>query len=316
MLHDTRALQLVLHEQFDLQLYKRFLRRAKSEDLKAILSTMIAEEERHIAIWKKYIPHVKIPAQGITARVKTAILTACVYIFGDTGIRLIVEAIEVHGIREYLLLAHSVAGTALEEPLNAILRDELEHEAQIVGDAYSSKITGERVRSFILGFNDGLVEMLGAVVGFYATISNPSVMMLAGLSVISAGSFSMAAGAYAADRAERELDTIKEAKDRFLTTGHPTVDLNGATGAVTNALIVGCAFIVGGFLPLMPVFFGSPSFVLSVVTAAVGVTIISVVLAFLKGISIRKRVALNLGLIAAAVLFASAVGSIVEWFMR
>src|SRR3990167_7025947 len=52
MLHDTRALQLVQHEQFDLHLYQRFVRRVKSDELKAILTTMIAEEERHIAIWK------------------------------------------------------------------------------------------------------------------------------------------------------------------------------------------------------------------------------------------------------------------------
>ena len=249
------------------------------------------------------------------ARLKMSVLAACGYIFGDAGIRIIIEAIEVHGIREYLILAHSVAGTALKEPLDEILRDELEHEAQIVGDAYASEITGERVRNFILGFNDGLVEMLGAVVGFYATISNPSTMILAGLSVISAGSFSMAAGAYASGRAEHELNKIREAKDRFLATGHPTIDLNGTTGMLGNSVIVGCAFVIGGLIPLMPVFFGSVSFFMSVGAAVIGVVIISVVLAFLTGISIRSRIALNLGLVMAAVIFAAAVGSMVEWLI-
>src|SRR3990167_2863903 len=216
MLHDTRALQLVQHEQFDLHLYQRFVRRVKSDELKAILTTMIAEEERHIAIWKRYVPHTHIPHRGVFARFKMAVLLFCGYIFGDTGIRIIIEAID------------------------EILHDEREHEAQIVGDAYTSEITSERIRSFLLGFNDGLVEMLGAVVGFYATISNPALMVFAGISVISAGSFSMAAGAYAAGRAEYELDKIREAKKRFLATGHPTVDLNGSSGMVGNSIIVGC----------------------------------------------------------------------------
>src|SRR3989338_2464862 len=320
MLHDTRALQLVQHEQFDLHLYQRFVRRVKSDELKAILTTMIAEEERHIAIWKRYVPHTHIPHRGVFARFKMAVLLFCGYIFGDTGIRIIIEAIEVHGIREYLLLAHEVSGTPLEEPLDEILHDELEHEAQIVGDAYTSEITSERIRSFLLGFNDGLVEMLGAVVGFYATISNPALMVFAGISVISAGSFSMAAGAYAAGRAEYELDKIREAKKRFLATGHPTVDLNGSSGMVGNSIIVGCSFIIGGVFPPPPPFFFRHNlflffFFASVFAAALGVIVVSVVLAFLTGISIRKRIALNLGLITAAVLFAAAIGSVIEWLI-
>ena len=84
---------------------------------------------------------------------------------------------------------------------------------------------------------------------------------------------------------------------------------------VGNSIIVGCSFIIGGFIPLSPVFLGSTSFFASVFAAALGVVVVSVVLAFLTGISIRKRIALNLGLITAAVLFAAAIGSVIEWLI-
>ena len=71
-----------------------------------------------------------------------ALLSLCGRLGGDRAIRVIIESIEVHGIRSYLLLAHDVHGTALEAPLNQILRDELEHEAAIVGGSYVEEVTG------------------------------------------------------------------------------------------------------------------------------------------------------------------------------
>ena len=65
-------------------------------------------------------------------------------------------------------------------------------------------------------------------------------IMLAGLSVISAGAFSMAAGAYSATCAEYELDTIREAKRQFLSTGEATVNIRTPRSTLGTAVIVGC----------------------------------------------------------------------------
>lgn len=312
VVEDKRVVQFILDEQAGLRLYRRFLRYAKDADLKRILTEMIGEEERHIAIWQAHL-RGRMPRWGGMLHMRHALLSLCGRLGGDRAIRVIIESIEVHGIRSYLLLAHDVHGTVLEAPLNQILRDELEHEAAIVGGSYVEEVTGERVRSFLLGFNDGLVEMLGAVVGFYATLSSPPMIMLAGLSVISAGAFSMAAGAYSATCAEYELDTIREAKRQFLSTGEATVNIRAPRSTLGAAIIVGVSYILGGLMPLLPVFFGVENFVYAVVSSVGAIIVVSVVLAFVSGISMQRRILLNIALVTAAVLVAMGIGKIVSF---
>ena len=68
-----------------------------------------------------------------------------------------------------------------------------------------------------MGLNDGLVEILGAVSGFFAAFSNPVSVLIAGLTVAVAGSFSMAAGVYVATGSRNEVAGIEEKKREFLT---------------------------------------------------------------------------------------------------
>lgn len=309
MVPRAHIVQLILHEHFDLKLYRSFLRLAKHEDLKKILTIMISEEERHGEIWKSFIKG-HVPKFGIFLRTKYRILTLCAHLFGDVAIRIIVESIEVRGIYIYLILASNVRGTELEKPLDAILRDEIEHESMIVGGSYVEKITGERVRNFLIGFNDGLVEILGAVVGFYATLTNPSLIILAGLSVITAGAFSMAAGIYSASRAEHELHRIREAKRHFFNTGQATVSFGLGGGSLGAAVIVGVAYILGGLTPLLPVFFNATGLVYSIIVSIIVIAVVSVIVAFVSGISVKRRVFLSIGLMAVAVVFAGVVGAL------
>lgn len=311
---ESQALKLMLHEQFDLKLYQAFYKKAKDSALRDILLTMIQEEAEHVAIWKKYIGDERAKF-SIATHFKYGLLILSSSIFGDKAIRLIVESIEVHGIRAYLRVAEEVQGTKFQAPLEQVLRDEFEHEASIIGSSDAEKRTGDTVRNFLLGFNDGLVELLGVVIGFYATLSSPKLIIVAGISVISAGSFSMAAGAFNATYAEADIDTLEDNKERFKQGKKVHLSVRAGTAPISAALTVGSAFVIGGLTILAPVFFGVTHVLYSILAAGVAIVLVAGVLAFVSGMHIRQQILLNFGVVVAAALFAMIVGTAIEFVL-
>ena len=77
-----------------------------------------------------------------------------------------------------------------------------------------------RIRNIFLDFNDGLVEILGAVSGFFGAFGSATMVLIAGSTTAVAGSLSMAAGVYVASSSEREINATEEDKKRFLETPH------------------------------------------------------------------------------------------------
>jgi VIT1/CCC1 family predicted Fe2+/Mn2+ transporter len=81
---------------------------------------------------------------------------------------------------------------------------------------------GARFKEFILGGQDGLVNVLGVILGIAAATSNSRLVIVAGMAAAFAESFSMAAVAFTSARAEqdyyqsernreiREIDTVPE----------------------------------------------------------------------------------------------------------
>ncbi len=87
------------------------------------------------------------------------------------------------------------------EPL---LHEEEEHEQELL-DLIEENIL-EYVGSIVLGLNDALVELLGALAGMTLAIGNPEVVAVAGLLTGIAASLSMAAAEYLSTRTERETN--------------------------------------------------------------------------------------------------------------
>src|SRR5438093_13387419 len=117
---------------------------------------------------------------------------------------LVLEAIEVYGVRKYLRVWSAYGHGPLGAAVRNILEDEFKHEdAVVTGDA-ERKLNPARVRDIFLGLNDGLVEILGAVSGFFAAFGNSLAVLAAGLTVAVAGALSMAAGAWVATSSEAE----------------------------------------------------------------------------------------------------------------
>ncbi|MDD1659876.1 MAG: VIT1/CCC1 transporter family protein [Methanomicrobiales archaeon] len=86
--------------------------------------------------------------------------------------------------------------------LERILQDEKEHERELIG-----LINEERLRytgSVVLGLNDALVELTGALAGFTFALQNPQIIAVAGLITGIAAAFSMAAAEYLSTKSEAD----------------------------------------------------------------------------------------------------------------
>jgi VIT1/CCC1 family predicted Fe2+/Mn2+ transporter len=192
-------------------------------------------------------------------------------------------------------------GAAVRE----ILDDEFRHEDLVVTGDAEHRVSPERVRNVFLGLNDGLVEILGAVSGFFAALGGSRAVLAGGVTVAVAGAFSMAAGAYAAASSEAEVRETEEERRRFLGEAR-----NGeaAERPLVSALIVGAGYVAGALVPLLPVLFGARGVLPTLVAAGATIVLVSAIVAFLSGMDQRRRIFINLAVTGIAVVVTYSIG--------
>ena len=306
---DTRlGRQLVLDELFDLSLY-RALHRIAPAPQRAILDQLIPIETRHHAFWQEFFK-LDLPRLDWGRRLKLWLMVGVARLFGAPAIHLILEAIEVFGVRKYLTVwrryEHGPLGSAVRE----VLEDEFKHEDTVVMAEGERQISPQRVRDIFLGLNDGLVEILGAVSGFFGAFANATTVLVAGVMVGVAGALSMGAGAYLAGSSEAEVRGTDARRRRFL--GEPEPPTDPSDTPIRSGMRVGLSYVVGAVVPVLPVAFGARTLLPSLIVAGGVIVLVSTVLAFLSGMVVRRRIALNLGIIAAAVLISYVIGLIAK----
>lgn len=151
------AKQLVLDELFDLTLYKRF-RAFTDGPTGDVLDELIPIETKHLAVWQEFF-NITVSKLNFWRTVKLEILVLFSRIFGERGVHLVLEAIEVYGIKKYLNVWEFYKDEELGKAICDVLMDEFKHEDAIVEEVSKRKIHPERIRNLFLGYNDGLVEV-------------------------------------------------------------------------------------------------------------------------------------------------------------
>lgn len=301
---------LIQDELFDLTLYRR-LEKMTEGDLHLMLLELIRIEEQHLAFWKKFFgSHLDTMSFGRMIKYY-AIVNFC-RIGRASAIHLVLEAIEIYGIRKYLTLWRSYQGSALSEAIQGVLRDELGHEEKIVAGVRARKINPERIRNIFLGLNDGLTEIIGALGGFFAAFRDISSILIAGCTVAVAGALSMAAGSYIAVSSEREVKKMEVEKELFLSGRKTSPRM--LESPIYAAMIVGGAYIFGAVIPLLPIFFGSDNIIYPVIAAAGVLLIISSILSFLSGMHTGRRILTNIIIMGIAVVTTYSIGLLAKTF--
>lgn len=180
-------------------IYQRLAGRVKDAHNRQVLERIAAEEQKHYNIWKKYTQE-DVPA----SIAKTTFFYWVSRLFGLTfGVKLM-ELGEEHTQEAYELLLDTIPEA------RAMQKEEEKHEEELLEmlDEESLRYAG----SVVLGLNDALVELTGALAGFTLAFQNSRVIALAGLITGISASFSMAASEYLSNKAEGgEQDPLKSA---------------------------------------------------------------------------------------------------------
>ena len=170
-------------------IYRMLANTVKSPQNRQILERIADDELRHYRQWREYT-HQDVKPERLVVW-KYYLISR---VFGFTfGIKLM-ERGEAGAQDNYAQLQ----GTISEA--EAIIRDEHEHE-----DALIELLDEERLRytgSIVLGLNDALVELTGALAGFTLALQNTKLIALTGLITGVAAALSMAASEYLSTRSE------------------------------------------------------------------------------------------------------------------
>jgi len=94
-------------------------------------------------------------------------------------------------------------------PIKVLLADEHRHEKDLVDMIEEEKLN--YMGSVVLGLNDALVELTGALAGLSFVLQNTKLIALAGLITGIAASFSMAASEYLSTKSEGNKNSLKSA---------------------------------------------------------------------------------------------------------
>lgn len=179
--------------------YQRLAKAVKNEDNSKVLKRIAREELGHYNTWKNYTGQEVKPDQ-----IKIRFFFWLSRLFGLTfGIKLM-EKGEEKAQEAYASLPQDIP------EVEKVLADEETHENELLEmlDEESLKYSG----SVVLGLNDALVELTGALAGFTLAFQNTRIIALAGLITGISASFSMAASEYLSTKSdESEQSPIKAA---------------------------------------------------------------------------------------------------------
>lgn len=266
-------------------IYRKLAQSVKDEQNKQVLLDISDEELQHYQIWKTYTNQDVKPAQLMLLK-----YYLIARILGITfGVKLMERGEESAQV-SYHDIAHQVSDA------RRIIRDENEHENKLIGMINEERLT--YVGSIVLGLNDALVELTGALAGFTFAFQNTRLIALAGLITGIAASLSMGASEYLSTKSEADEEGLKD--------------------PVKASVYTSLAYI------LTVVFLILPFFVLPNVYVALGATLVNALIVILlftfyvsvaKDLPFRKRFLemATLSLCVAALTFA--IGFLIRTFL-
>jgi VIT1/CCC1 family predicted Fe2+/Mn2+ transporter len=198
---ETRA-ELLKAQRAEITEYHVYTRIAKTlpkEENRRIVEEIAADEKRHYEIWKGYTSKEVKPN-----KFQIWLYTTISRLFGFTFGFKLMELGEEKAQVNYEKIADEIPEA------KGVIQDESDHEDKLLTmlDEESLIYAG----SVVLGLNDALVELTGALAGLTFAFRDVNIIALSGLITGIAASLSMAASEYLSTRSEKtEKDPIRAA---------------------------------------------------------------------------------------------------------
>ena len=278
--------KVILFQQTEIteyHIYKRLAQRIKSTENARILDQIAEDELRHYNGWKKYTNEEVQPRWFFVWFYYLVSMT-----FGFTfGVKLMEQGEEA--------AQGNYDAIAKEIPEAAKYRDEENaHEHQLI-----EMLDEERLQyagSVVLGLNDALVELTGALAGLTLALQDVKLIALSGLITGIAASMSMAASEYLSTRSEK-------------TNKQP----------VRAAIYTGFAYIVTVTLLVLPYLIFENYYLDLGIALTTGVIIIAVFnyyISVAKGESFKERFLEMAGLSLSVALFSFIIGYFIRIWLK
>lgn len=249
------ALAAQKNEISEYHVYTRLAGLLKDEKNADILRAIGEAEKRHAAWWQS--------KTGIAVKPSRFKIFWRVFMARLLGLTFVLKRMEKNegtASKGYLALSDAFP------ELKKISEEEAEHEKSLIDMLDEERL--QYVGSIVLGLNDALVELTGALAGFTLALADNKLITLAGLVTGISASFSMAASDFLASRAE------------------------GDPRAAKSAIYTGVAYFITVILMILPFLLIGNSFISLAVTLVIVVLIIfcfNYYLAVAKDLNFKRR---------------------------
>ncbi len=292
----TKALGFYADEHSAARLYAYLAGSEKSIELRERFAELARVETAHAAFWKAFLLKRGVtPAEP--SRLTFIWTRSLRHILGTRRYLSFLEISEQSAVESYYAFLNSaVIGDVEKSSVARLIEDELGHEEEL--ESQFNVLPADNVRDFVMGMNDGLVELLGAVTGLSAVYpTRPQVVGINGLVVGLAGALSMGIGTWVSVRSQRQVNEGIRRKTELLFSVSPrraraelvrkltasgmpadlteevadklSLNKEAMMGLLTetvpfheirSALFTGAAYIVGLLFPVLPYFIARNSF--------------------------------------------------------
>jgi len=279
----NKIIQFQQTEITEYHIYKRLAKRIKSPENAKILDRIAEDEKRHYEGWKKY-SNTDVPPRWFFVWFYYFVSI----IFGFTfGVKLMEQGEEA-AQENYATIAKEIPEAVIYQ------KEEDEHEEQLINMLDEERL--QYAGSVVLGLNDALVELTGALAGLTLALQNGKLIALSGLITGIAASLSMAASEYLSTRSE---ETNKDPVRASIYTG--------------IAYILTVALLVLPYL-LMPENFYA-DLVIALVTAVLIIAVFNYYISVAKGESFKARFLEMAGLSLGVALFSFIIGYFIRLWL-
>jgi len=208
-LNEVEIIELKKAQQDELvgtEVYGRLAKLAKDPNNAKILKKISEDEKHHANIFKKYTGTAMKVGK---LRVMFYVLVS--RIFGLTfGVKL-QERGEEAAQKKYTQMLNTIP------EIKEVIEEEEKHEAELINLINEERLS--YMSSVVLGLNDALVELTGALAGFTLSIQNSKIIALMGLITGISASLSMAASEYLSTKSEADAEAQRRAAKSAFYTG-------------------------------------------------------------------------------------------------
>jgi len=204
-IHEDLLAQMLVFQSNEIteyHIYERLAGIIKSPENQEILEQIADDELKHYNLWKEYTQQEVKPR-----RLAIFFYTVIARILGYTFAIKLMERGEEDAQALYMQLKGKVSGD-MRKDVDSFIKEENTHEEALIEmlDEESLRYTG----SVVLGLNDALVELTGALAGLTLALQNTQLIALSGLITGIAAALSMATSEYLSTRSEEtDKDPIK-----------------------------------------------------------------------------------------------------------